>query len=557
MMQIFYQCFTNTINITFYIALLILLEPLLKKYFSAVCLYRIWLILLIGLFIPQRFEFTKALFYINSQRNSVADYTVSVTDLEGHNVFLPTYDQFALPKKQMALDSWMTYYNPQEEPVHHLRQLLVSKLDMVQNKYFILCLIWLAGVFFLLAFHCIRYYRYVKQLKRFMLPINKEAIKEEVEICIRELDDHRKSFAPGFRSRYKKIKVYQCSVITSPLTIGILKPAIILPDENYQKKEVHFIIKHELIHIRRRDSFVKLIRLIVLSLYWYNPLCYVLSGRLDRWCEASCDEQVVHESTKADCMDYGKLLIKCVAGKRDIAPLINLYGGKNNMKLRLQSIMDRGKKHSGMLLVVLLLTIVFTTVIVSSGNHSTSPEANNDISTEDKEVTTFAEEEVKSPVNRDEVTAEKVTANTNQENGDLTAVEATDSKAKNVSDLDSLRAIVVDNAKQAEDTPYLWGGNDLAEGVDSSGFVQAIYEKSGYALPRTSREMLKDCEEVAIDSLLPGDIIFYAGSDDMVNHVGIYIGDDKIIHAANARVGVVIRDMNYRTPHSAGRVITG
>ncbi len=108
-----------------------------------------------------------------------------------------------------------------------------------------------------------------------------------------------------------------------------------------------------------------------------------------------------------------------------------------------------------------------------------------------------------------------------------------------------------------EGTPYLWGGDDLGVGVDSSGFAQAIYKEFGYDLPRTAREQADVCREVSMDYLRSGDLIFYAGTEDnKVNHVGIYIGEEKIIHAKNARDGVIVEDINYRTPLRAGRVIS-
>jgi hypothetical protein len=86
---------------------------------------------------------------------------------------------------------------------------------------------------------------------------------------------------------------------------------------------------------------------------------------------------------------------------------------------------------------------------------------------------------------------------------------------------------------------------------------RAIYKEFGYDLPRTSSEQANICEMVSMDDLKPGDLIFYSNSqDEKVNHVGIYIGDDKVIHAKNAKVGVTIQDINYRTPLSAGRIIS-
>jgi hypothetical protein len=137
---------------------------------------------------------------------------------------------------------------------------------------------------------------------------------------------------------------------------------------------------------------------------------------------------------------------------------------------------------------------------------------------------------------------------------DMTKLFTTGSIQGVSSDSDLERKTVVEYAMQAENTPYVWGGNDLSVGVDCSGLVQAIYKKVGYVLPGKSSMQEGICEEVW-DELLPGDLIFYSNGT-LVNHVGIYIGGNKIIHAKNAREGVVVDDIDFRKPARAGRVIS-
>ena len=148
-----------------------------------------------------------------------------------------------------------------------------------------------------------------------------------------------------------------------------------------------------------------------------------------------------------------------------------------------------------------------------------------------------------------------------------TSVKAVDqtadqAKTEDTSAQESLREKVVENAIGAKGTPYLWGGNDLSVGVDSSGFVQAIYKEVGYGLPRTfelprtSQAQKESLDEVSLDNLKPGDLIFYGSlEDNKINHVAIYIGEQKVIHAANMREGVIISDYDYRPILGAARVI--
>lgn len=93
---------------------------------------------------------------------------------------------------------------------------------------------------------------------------------------------------------------------------------------------------------------------------------------------------------------------------------------------------------------------------------------------------------------------------------------------------------VVDYACGFLGNPYVWGGTSLTDGADCSGFVQSVYRAFGVELPRTTWDMEQAGREVSVGEMLPGDIILYDG------HVGIYMGDDKIINAIDEEHGIGI-----------------
>ena len=107
--------------------------------------------------------------------------------------------------------------------------------------------------------------------------------------------------------------------------------------------------------------------------------------------------------------------------------------------------------------------------------------------------------------------------------------------------------------------PYKWGGTSLTNGADCSGFVQSIYKQFGYQIPRTSKEQSKGAGYTNVtpdlDHLLPGDLIFYTDKKGVVDHVAMYIGDGKIVHAANKKDGIRVSSYKTRTPYKARRVI--
>lgn len=117
---------------------------------------------------------------------------------------------------------------------------------------------------------------------------------------------------------------------------------------------------------------------------------------------------------------------------------------------------------------------------------------------------------------------------------------------------------VAEYAKTAVGTAYVWGGTNMKSGVDCSGLCYAAYKKYGYTLPRVSRDMAASSSLRSVTPnktyLKAGDLVFYA-SDGRVDHVAMYIGDGKVVHASTYNTGVIISQYNYRTPHSAKRVI--
>lgn len=104
------------------------------------------------------------------------------------------------------------------------------------------------------------------------------------------------------------------------------------------------------------------------------------------------------------------------------------------------------------------------------------------------------------------------------------------------------RNALISNAKQYLGVPYVWGGNSLSSGVDCSGFTKLIYAQYGVTLERHSGHQALQGTAVSLDTIRPGDLVFYA-RNGVVYHVAIYIGNGQIIHAANETLGVCIQSI--------------
>lgn len=108
---------------------------------------------------------------------------------------------------------------------------------------------------------------------------------------------------------------------------------------------------------------------------------------------------------------------------------------------------------------------------------------------------------------------------------------------------------IANYALQFVGNPYVWGGTSLTNGADCSGFVMSVFSDCGVGVAgRTASAQSTGGTSISASQLQAGDLVFYR-SGGRVSHVAIYIGDGKIVHAANSRKGIIVSSYNYQTPY--------
>lgn len=161
-----------------------------------------------------------------------------------------------------------------------------------------------------------------------------------------------------------------------------------------------------------------------------------------------------------------------------------------------------------------------------------------------------AEQEAKNDDEKEDSSDSTESSDKSESSGDSkNSGESGSSSDKPASSGSSKGKQIADYACQYIGNPYVAGGTSLTNGADCSGFVMAVYQAFGYSLPRSSYAQSGAGRGVSYSEAQPGDIIYYGG------HVGIYIGNGKIVHASTERSGIKITSATYRSIITVRRIV--
>lgn len=178
------------------------------------------------------------------------------------------------------------------------------------------------------------------------------------------------------------INVYVAKGVPTPFLIGIIKNAIIIPENNYTEEDLKWIFNHELIHFKRKDNILKLLMILALALHWFNPLIYILRRLFFEQCELSCDEQVIKDAEIKEIKEYSLILINSIKYKNELK--ISLMSSKfsnkkiNIIKRRIESMLNLKSKKNGLLFGAFIFFVVGGTIFSFNSNNvfADTPEDN-------------------------------------------------------------------------------------------------------------------------------------------------------------------------------------
>lgn len=168
-------------------------------------------------------------------------------------------------------------------------------------------------------------------------------------------------------------RVYRCDTISTPFILGIVNPKIYLPSDLDERTAVS-VLAHEQAHLRRGDHLWKPLGYVLLSIYWFNPLCWVAYFLFCRDVEQACDEAVIERMDTQQKKDYSAALLACAAPNRiQVCPLAFAEVG---VKQRIAGVLNYRKPKFWVVTLAALLCVSLTAGLLTDPVKATKAEDN-------------------------------------------------------------------------------------------------------------------------------------------------------------------------------------
>lgn len=152
--------------------------------------------------------------------------------------------------------------------------------------------------------------------------------------------------------------IYLCDAVKSPFIYGVIRPRIYLPSGvKEDMREYDYVIAHEQAHLKRKDHWWKPLGYLLLTVYWFNPLCWIAYVLLCRDIEFACDEKVIRDMSLNEKKEYSKALLSCSTRKRGVM-ICPLAFGEISVKTRIKSVLDYKKAPFIILFVAVVICVI-------------------------------------------------------------------------------------------------------------------------------------------------------------------------------------------------------
>ena len=167
-------------------------------------------------------------------------------------------------------------------------------------------------------------------------------------------------------------RVYECDDISDSFILGTISPKVYIPSSLSDEARV-YILKHEFAHLSRYDHLWKPLGFLILSVYWFNPLCWIAYILLCRDIEYACDEKVTKNIEKGEKAEYCRVLLENSMPRNMISACPVAFGG-TDVKNRIKNVVNYKKPAFWITLASIMVCAVVGVCFATSRNTNTTSE---------------------------------------------------------------------------------------------------------------------------------------------------------------------------------------
>ena len=361
------------------IVVIIVLRTLLINKLPKRILLILWSIALLRLLVPFSFPSSTSVYFLISQNSSIMDKIAGTSianflpfdfqlqsdanredKQKGQGTNESSNNTFASTEQNKTQDSSIESQKIQE-PESEARILKEGKSNREYQEntdtllpkrkgVSIWAMVWIIGMSVCMIIFLLTYILCYRQF-RTSLPVENAIIKKW-------RDSHQIR---------RTISIRQSDCISAPLSYGFFRPSILMPKttEWDNSRQLHYILEHEFVHIRRLDTVTKLFFAAAVCIHWFNPMVWIMYIFAGRDIEISCDEAVVRHFGEASKSAYALTLINMEERKSSLMPLGNHFS-KNAAEERITAIMNLQKPSALADILAAALVISVASVFATS-----------------------------------------------------------------------------------------------------------------------------------------------------------------------------------------------
>ena len=224
--------------------------------------------------------------------------------------------------------------------------------------------VWLAGLVGVLAFHIVQHLRFRHRILAPAVPATEPLTRYIWEEALKEA---------GFRN--PKYQLVISPEVKTPLSIGLLPRCtrVVLPTRSYTREELYWVIRHEVIHLARQDSWCKFFLLFCTAICWFNPLMWVAMRACAQDLELSCDETVLLFAHQSQRKEYAALLLNTAGDARGFTTCLS--ASSTTLRRRLEQVLSPAARSSGAVVVGVLFFLAAITCGSVTLSYDTAPAA--------------------------------------------------------------------------------------------------------------------------------------------------------------------------------------